>query len=445
MIHSDRGGAGGVSNTPPKKYRARSTCVDYFTFRINHNYDKEKDLFNKLFKILHIYLYETKESKGRNNYSTTMSLAPGISLSYGGSLTRNKLGQETSVLELKGSGCREFEERYYALGPDFKSKSKEDVVRDGWIKLFEECLALDGTCTRIDLPTDDFSGLITIDEIRTKLQRREYTTRMRKLEVTNSNNEEADEDEGFKEPSKLDGINTVRDAKLTGFSATFGNRRHVQLCIYDKKAEQLKKGLFKEIDSWIRYEVRYYHDNAELELPILLDALRNKNESKHIASCLAGIFEFKESNLLGDTNRSKNKVWKKWIDFIGDAGKKGSFSNSPKTMTIESNAAWLAIDASASLGKLASCLEVSYSEILGAYIARWIRKIDKEHLQAINQYRREKGLETFKSVDQIISYHLQRSDFPESFHQETVDYILAITSSPPPKQEEQDNGKDESD
>ena len=435
MIHSDRGEAGGVSNTPPKKYRSRSTCIDYFTFRINHNYIKDKELFNKLLQILHIYLYETKESKGRNNYTTTLSLAPGISLSYGGQLTKNKLGQETTVLELKGSGCREFEERYYALGPEFKSKSKEEVIREGWIKLFEECLALDGVCTRIDLPTDDFSGQITVDEIRTKLQRREYTTRMRKLEVTNSNNEE-DDDEGFKEPKKLDGINTVIDSKLSGFSATFGNRRHVQLCIYDKKAEQRKKGLFKYIDSWIRYEVRYYHDNAELELPILLDALRNGKESKHIASCLAGIFEFKEANILGDTNRSKNRVWKKWTEFIGDAGKKESFANSPKSMSIESNAAWLAIDASASLGKLASCLEVSYSEILGAYISRWIRKIDKEHLQAINQYRREKGLETFKTIDQIIAYHLQRSDFPDSFHQETIDYILAITTTPSPEEKE---------
>lgn len=32
---------------------------------------------------------------------------------------------------------------------------------------------------------------------------------MRKLEVTNSNNEDDDEDEGFKEPSKLDSINTI--------------------------------------------------------------------------------------------------------------------------------------------------------------------------------------------------------------------------------------------
>ena len=438
MINRNGGEAGGVSNTPPKKYRARSTCIDYFTFRINHNYDKDKELFNNLFKILHIYLYETKTSKGRNNYTTTMSLAPGISLSYGGTLTRNKNGEETSVLELKGSGCREFEERYYALGPDFKTKSKEDVVREGWIKLFEECIALDGVCTRIDLPTDDFSGLITIEEIKGKIQAREYTTRMRKLELTNSNNEE-DDDEGFKEPSKLDGINTIRDAKLSGYSATFGNRRHVQLCIYDKKAEQLKKGLFKEIDSWIRYEVRYYHDNAELEMPLILENLRNQTESKHIASCLAGIFEFKESNRLGDTNRSKNLPWKKWIEFIGDAGKKGSFSNSPKTMTIESNAAWLAIDASASLGKIASCLEVSYSELMGAYIARWIRKIDKEHLQAINQYRRDKGLPTFQNVDQIAAYHMHREDFPESFHQETVDYILAITTTSKVKEKKEDD------
>ena len=108
-------------------------------------------------------------------------------------------------------------------------------------------------------------------------------------------------------------------------------------------------------------------------------------------------------------------------------------------MTIESNAAWLAIDASASLGKIASCLEVSYSELMGAYIARWIRKIDKEHLQAINQYRRDKGLPTFQNVDQIAAYHMHREDFPESFHQETVDYILAITTTSKAKEKKEDD------
>ena len=163
-----------------------------------------------------------------------------------------------------------------------------------------------------------------------------------------------------------------------------------------------------------------------LKVILFVLGLLNHEPINHISS----------KDILGDTNRSKNKVWKKWTDFIGDAGKKESFANSPKSMSIESNAAWLAIDASASLGKLASCLEVSYSEILGAYISRWIRKIDNEHLQAINQYRREKGLETFKTVDQIIAYHLQRSDFPDSFHQETIDYILAITTTPSPEEKE---------
>ena len=58
------GGAGGVSsNTPHKKQVARATCIDYFTFRINHGYEKERDVFNNLLKILRIFLILLKLKK----------------------------------------------------------------------------------------------------------------------------------------------------------------------------------------------------------------------------------------------------------------------------------------------------------------------------------------------------------------------------------------------
>ena len=440
------GGAGGVSsNTPHKKQVARATCIDYFTFRINHGYEKEKDAFNNLLKILRIDTFEAKKAKGRNNYTDTLILAQGITLLYGGHLTISKEGTQTTVLELKGSGCREFEERYYCLGKDFKTKPKQDVIRDGWIKLFEECQALGGACTRIDLPTDDFSGLIKVSEIKKKLHSHEYTTRMRKIESTAKDNE-VDIDDGLKEPSKLNGVHTVQENESIGFTATFGSRRTVQLCIYDKKAEQTKKGLHREIDSWIRYEVRYYHQNAELELPLLLDALRSNNESKHIVSCLAGIFEFKETDKYDSRHRWSNKIWHKWETFIGDAGKKESFANVPRTMTVESNAAWLAIDASACIGKLASCVDdLSYADILGAFIARWTRSIDEEHLQAINQYRISKGKKPFRSKEQLINYHLSREDFPESFSEEIMELVLKVstTNKEKDKQDDSTEGDDE--
>ena len=439
------GGAGGDSNTPHKTYNARATCIDYFTFRINHGYEKEKDVFNSLLKILRTDTFEAKKTKGRNNYTDALILAQGISLLYGGHLTISKEGTQTTVLELKGSGCREFEERYYCLGKDFKTKPKQEVIRDGWIKLFEECLALGGVCTRIDLPTDDFSGLIKVSEIKSKLHKHEYSTRMRKIESTAKDNEVIAEEDSVKEPSKLNGVHTVQENESLGFTATFGSRRTVQLCIYDKKAEQTKKGLHRDIDSWIRYEVRYYHQNAELELPLLLDALRNGNESKHIVSCLAAIIEFKEAILFQDSNRSKNKVWSKWASFIGDAGKKDSFANVPRTMTVESNAAWLAIDASACIGKLASCVDdLSYADILGAFIARWTRNIDEEHLQAINQYRISKGKKPFRSKEQLINYHLSREDFPESFSEEIMELVLKVSTTNKEK-DKQENSKEEDD
>ena len=430
------GGAGGDSNTPPKTDKARATCIDYFTFRINSNYEKERHLFRNLLKILHVDQFEAKKSKGRNNYEYAVSLAIGTTILYGGEFTINKNGEETSVLEIKGQGCRDFEERYYGLGRDFKKRSKEEVIREGWIALFEECLAMGGACTRIDLPTDDFSGLITVDEIKDKLHKKEFSTRSRKLGVTESEiKDESDIDNKMKKPSRLNGVNTIEEG--SGFSATFGNTRHVQLCIYDKKAETSKKGLLRKIDSWIRYEVRYFHRNAELVLPALIEALRKGEESKYIVSCLNGLIEFKEANTYSSKDKYRNKTWSKWAQFIGDAGKRGGFGAVPKVMTFESNASWLAIDASAALGKVSSCLDhIPYNELMAAFIILFARKNDKEHLQVINQYRRSKGLPLFKSMHQVYSYHMSRPDFPESFHKETIEFILKIKSSGESKKDE---------
>ena len=409
-------GGGWESNTHPTSYFNKSVCIDYLKFRFAIDYKENGYLFDTIFnELFHIARNEIVTTKINSAYSYMSQLAVGIYVLYGSKRANTKDDKATCVLELKGSGCREFEDRYYNLHKDRDLINKEAIVREGWIRLLEECLELRGKCTRIDIPTDDFSGLITADEIKKKIHNREYTTRMRRLELINSNNEEDVEIEIIDDQEKLIGMNSIVDSKLSGYSATFGDRKHLQLCIYDKYAEQTKRGFPCKAKSWIRYEVRYYHKNAESEIPLLLMALKRKEESKHIVSCLAGLFEFKEPNMLDAKNRSHAKVWSKWIKFIGDVGKQGAFAGSPSKTSIMTTIEWLLSACSIALAKVVIAVGAPMNETIGAILISGLKRMDNAALIQVNQQRRKLKLQEFKNVEKMVHSLLLSEDFPESF------------------------------
>jgi hypothetical protein len=192
-----------------------------------------------------------------------LELGPGLSLWYGGTITKDCYGHATTVLEMKGEACRDFEERRFFQEENAEQKDRDAIIRKGWLDLLVEARRMEGQCTRVDLPTDDLSGTITTDLIKAKVQNREYTTKMRRLEVT----DETDMNLFNGASESLPGYASVLDSKLRGYSATFGSRDSMQLCIYDKAAERTVRGFVVDVKSWIRFEVRYYHKNAEAEIP----------------------------------------------------------------------------------------------------------------------------------------------------------------------------------
>ena len=417
---------GGNSNTPPTAYHNKSVCIDYFKFRFDINYAEKREKFRHLiYDILKANSYELGTDNGYNFYDKQLLISPGITLLYGGSQTMTKSGSNTSLLEMKGHGCREFENRFYALHKDFGIRTRQDIIREGWIQLFEECLMLTGKCTRIDIPTDDFSGDITIADIKSKIDKREYTTRIRHLEKTHTHHEEDYEDETV-QTEKLKGINKIVDSKLSGYSATFGNRNHVQLCIYDKNAEQRRKGYVLESESWVRYEVRYYHDNANVELVELMNALKHKNEVNHIVGCLAGLFEFKEPNNYANKNRYKATVWSKWKAFIGDVEKRGSLSKIPVQTDIQSMISWLKFYCSGALAKAIAATDSTISEFVGALLMQGTKKWNKADLQIINEARILFGNKPFKNIMEAQRSIYIKEDFPSTFSNEISQLIISL-------------------
>ncbi|MCQ2793405.1 MAG: replication initiation factor domain-containing protein [Bacilli bacterium] len=418
----------GVSNTPAHAPLKIFTTIDYLKFRFDLDNNESIAKLNPIYKILGVKIEDAQKKPGMNGYENTLKLAPGISLWYGGNATKNYLGQETCVLELKGEGCREFEIRYSVLHYSFEDQVEEaEKIRCAWVALIEECLHLDGKCTRFDIPTDDMEGIIKIDELKEKLTKGEYTTKMKHIEETSSYEDKSNmADPIANRDYMLQDVVQVNDSKNKGYSFTIGTRNHVQLCIYDKKAEQNNKGDHLDVKSWIRYEVRFYHDNAENNILLLLIALEDNKMSSFIIGCLKSIFELKESVPKDARHKYRGKTWDKWNKLVSEGEKVNLFSSSKNMSSVEISARWLILSAAKSLTKVVVVLgpEISFAEILTAFICKSLIKFNKGDLMEVNAYLRSKGKREFESVADVIRSFYIRPDFSSEFSPATVDLLL---------------------
>jgi len=418
----------GVSNTPAHAPLKIFTTIDYLKFRFDLDNNESIAKLNPIYKILGVKIEDAQKKPGMNGYENTLKLAPGISLWYGGNATKNYLGQETCVLELKGEGCREFEIRYSVLHYSFEDQVEEaEKIRCAWVALIEECLHLDGKCTRFDIPTDDMEGIIKIDELKEKLIKGEYTTKMKHIEETSSYEDKSNmADPIANRDYMLQDVVQVNDSKNKGYSFTIGTRNHVQLCIYDKKAEQNNKGDHLDVKSWIRYEVRFYHDNAENNILLLLIALEDNKMSSFIIGCLKSIFELKESVPKDARHKYRGKTWDKWNKLVSEGERVNLFSSSKNMSSVEISARWLILSAAKSLTKVVVVLgpEISFAEILTAFICKSIIKFNKGDLMEVNAYLRSKGKREFESVADVIRSFYIRPDFSSEFSPATVGLLL---------------------
>ena len=417
------------SNTHTGTPNLVTTCIDYFTFRFNRGYEDDPEAFEKLFKILLVDPEQAEKKPGLNSYESRLMLAPGITLYYGGNWTQTCLGQNTTVLELKGSGCREFEDRRAYQGLEEGNPNRLDLISAIWLELFAYCIEMDGVCTRIDIPVDDFTNDIKIDEIKTKVERKEYTTKMKKIEEASSHIDK-DQYSPLTYNSELNGgLNdyvTMVNSKNKGYSITFGNRTNVQLCIYDKAAEQHNKDQSLNVPHWIRYETRFYHKNADYHFHMLTIELSVGKGSMYIVSVLKSIFEFKEPNNSDAKHLYRVKTWSKWETLTEGCEKANLFSLPIVIKNIDITAAWIMNNVSKAFSKVVLSLpeDVSEKEIFAALLIRGISKLESNDLAEINSYRRKIGLKEFKRLEELRSYYYNHAELPDYFHPEVVKLLL---------------------
>ena len=400
-------------NTPPSS--RYGTCIDYLKFTFPVGYGKDEDYFRELLKTLRVNMSFVEELRAMHGFTDVVRIAPGTNLAYGGTMTDRKTGESTTMLEMSGEGCRDFEDRYFSdRFMEDDSIDRKETVRGAWIELIEACLRMGGECKRIDLPTDDFSGEITVEEIKQKVARHYYSTSLRALEVTDS-----------KHKGELQDTKTIKDSKLSGYSATFGTRKSLQLCIYDKLSERLASGVDPKVDTWIRYEVRFYHERAQQEIHEILTALKEDKASQHIVGALAAIIDFKEPTSASDKHRSDAKAWSKWARLIKDGADFNGFAVAPRVMSVESNAAWLMKGGAKSFARVLLCLDGKGCAEVGSVLAfRGIGKFDKADLQVVNQMRRKFGFREFESLKDLKSYFLGLPDLVTEFDDKTTELLF---------------------
>lgn len=294
---------GGESITPnPKPFGQSSTefydnddykiftGLDYLSLNIPVEYPKEIEKVNAFKKILKIdtlpYDEIIRKSKSSNHivsethkYDESTSIHINDSVSHDRDLTR---------IELKGAGCRDFEFRH------------GDHYLQGYHDLLFKTIELGGWGTRIDIFIDVINGDITTKELDDKIRNCEYTCSSRKF--------------------RADGTKNCDDYSDDGWGYLFGQPGSGTVVrLYDKKAEQISKGktINEHVRSWLRIEIRFYHNVAKTMLLELLSHLQDF--SNFALGILKSVIEFKNYSL--DSHKYRWPVWEKWSKLLQDIKK----------------------------------------------------------------------------------------------------------------------------
>ncbi|MCL2522232.1 MAG: replication initiation factor domain-containing protein [Erysipelotrichales bacterium] len=211
-------------------------------------------------------------------------------------------GFSSCQLELKGSGCRELEER------DFIG------VLDLIVIAFVEYQA---NFTRVDIAIDDFLGNhSTIEKIELKLMKKHYTSSFRKPYNRNGNMED-------------------------GYTLYLGSRKStLLLCIYDKMRERQASGYDTYIDFWTRYEMRFMKEKANALVRAIIGN-GNVLDIKDVAfGSLLKMLNIKEDNNYNKENQEKVITASWWLSFLENASRLELKNQAKKESTITTMKIW---------------------------------------------------------------------------------------------------------
>lgn len=406
-ISDAAGPTSGPSNTqymtykPPER-RMIQTLIDYFKVRFDFPYclsAKEPEIREMCLNILQVFYVtpdmEVQLKHGGSHYEKGYQFGENFFIFSEGTDTRVH-GMDTMLIELKGDSIRSLmrrgatHERYISHNKD-ADENDPKFQRWVWCKIFAVIEKYPHRVTRIDVPTDDFSGIIPLEELKYKCLHKHYVSRMRKpsleREVTDGESDEVEEYAKEHQNGKK------------GWSFTLGRRTSAsQLCIYDKKAEMDASGAGIVLAAqWLRFESRFYKDNAEELFPKLKTAYESEDSlaaQRFIVGCLAALIEFKDRRLTSD-NTYKADTWEPWKVLIAQADVLQFASLAYKTLTIKGNAIWLAKAGDRTIDRVLIAYAEDVIDVIRYLIVDGLPKCDKVDLEIANEMRGQIGREKF--------------------------------------------------
>lgn len=231
-------------------------------------------------------------------------------------------GIDNWLLNMSGQGCRQYE-----ISSSFD-----------WFVLFGVLANVNAIYTRLDIAIDDFNPYFTVNQFKNAVFNKQCVTRLTTW---------GDHRRG-KIATGLDELNMNNFYLGTPKSRFFIN-------VYDKKLERENKGIDVIHKHWVRLEVRFKYDYADMFVIALLE--NNHNLGYFIRSFLNEKIVFlKPSALKKDKNRSRlakdvsnHARW--WRDYLNGAGKL-KLSVKVPDKTLDDSKEWLKRQVSITLAQL---------------------------------------------------------------------------------------------
>lgn len=367
-----------------------NACIDYFKIRVIGKWTEKDKFFSSILDTLLIDStnFESQDYKG--GYPLFRTYDEDTFVFGNSEEKKTKDGKYCWYLELKGHGCRMF---------DLRCKNNGVDNRNGYIDLFNTIIEFRKKgyiidFHRIDIAIDDFDGIIKRDELREKFLKGDFISKLR----TRTNEED---------------FEFGRKIENKGFSITLGGRCSRQLCIYDKAAERDVRGFDVDKNFWMRYEVRFFNDNANWVAIQIYTALKNNNLAFIASRLLGGVIEFKEKNNIKSRDcLCRIKTWSKWEKFLGTCEKVEYKSQQELEMdiTMHKKKKWV--------------VDVPYKILTMIYL------IDPKNFNSFLKFCLAKGIARLKNEDlNRVNYHLVSTNDEPLFMSEAKDLIKNYVGS----------------